>query len=116
MWMLGFSAGFAATGYLVLGVLGMGARGLVLANGVNMVVRIWWSWGFVSGWFRGEEGGRRERRGLALRVVEILPTGPSMIGGVITAVVLQYLKRGFTGGVGDLIKTVGVGGVYGICL
>ena len=60
-WMFAFSLGFAAVGWVFLRVLGWGAQGLVAANGVNMLVRILWSAGFMRGYFsrfEKEEGGR----------------------------------------------------------
>lgn len=55
VWMGAFFAGFAAAAYLFLGVLGLGAQGLVWANCVNMGLRIVWAGGFVGRWF-GENG------------------------------------------------------------
>ena len=45
-WMVGFSVIFAIVGYMVLG---FGASGLVLANALNMVLRIIWAAVFVHG-------------------------------------------------------------------
>ncbi|MCJ1251818.1 Oligosaccharide translocation protein rft1 [Trapelia coarctata] len=107
-WMLAFSAGFAGAGYLLLRVWGLGARGLVLANAVNMGMRILWSWGFVRGFLRGE--------GVGLRIAESLPARGSMGLGVLVAAYLRVLQDGFQGGWMDLVKTVGVGGFYGLAL
>jgi len=52
LWMFGFSVGFGLAGYVFLRELGWGAQGLVWANAVNMVLRIVWSWWFISGYFR----------------------------------------------------------------
>ncbi|KAL2844297.1 Rft protein-domain-containing protein [Aspergillus pseudoustus] len=46
-WMGLFSACFALAAYLLLAIGGMGARGLVYANIVNMFVRIVWSMRFI---------------------------------------------------------------------
>ncbi|KAK3489960.1 Rft protein-domain-containing protein [Neurospora crassa] len=56
LFMTFFSLVFAGTGYLTLKVWGMGARGLVVANAVNMACRIAWCWGFVGRWFAERNG------------------------------------------------------------
>lgn len=50
-----FFGGFAGATYVFLRVLGMGARGLVWANCVNMGLRIAWAAEFIGSWF-GKEG------------------------------------------------------------
>lgn len=51
IWMGGFSVAFAGSAYLFLSVLQMGAKGLVLANCVNMVSRIVFNLSFVKRYF-----------------------------------------------------------------
>jgi len=50
-WMIGFSAVFCGTGAFLMGVLGLGAKGIVLANCVNLSIRILWSTWFLSGYY-----------------------------------------------------------------
>ncbi|GJJ79113.1 oligosaccharide translocation protein RFT1 [Entomortierella parvispora] len=50
-WMVGFSAVFCATGAFLMGTLDMGASGIVLANCVNLSMRILWSTWFLSGYY-----------------------------------------------------------------
>lgn len=50
-WMAGFSALFAASAYVFVGVLGMGAGGLVWANCLNMALRIVFNLRFVNAYF-----------------------------------------------------------------
>ncbi|KAG0014086.1 Oligosaccharide translocation protein rft1, partial [Podila clonocystis] len=50
-WMIGFSAVFCSTGAFLMGALGMGARGIVLANCVNLSMRILWSTWFLSRYY-----------------------------------------------------------------
>lgn len=50
-WMGGFFAAFAGSAYLFLRVLGLGAKGLVWANCVNMGCRIVFNLGFVKRFF-----------------------------------------------------------------
>lgn len=52
LWMGFFFVGFGASAYLFVHVLGMGARGLVLANCVNMALRIVFNLSFVASFFR----------------------------------------------------------------
>ena len=108
VWMVAFSAGFAASGYLLLKVWGMGARGLVLANAINMGMRILWTWAFVQTWLG--------REGVVLGVAECLPKRESMGFGIMTATYLSTLQEGFAGDWVDLIKTVGLGGFFGLAL
>lgn len=107
-WMLAFSIAFATTGVLVLKVWDLGARGLVLVNAVNMVLRIWWSWGFAKEYFR--------ERGLNLKIADILPNPVSLGGAVVAFMALQVVGRHFHGGGIDFLKWVGVATLYGLIL
>jgi len=51
VWMGVFFVGFAGSAYVFLKVLEMGAKGLVLANCVNMAMRIMFNTSFVRGYF-----------------------------------------------------------------
>ena len=51
-WMAGFSVLFAASAWLFLRIWELGAKGLVLANCVNMGLRILFNLYFVKGFFR----------------------------------------------------------------
>lgn len=107
-WMLAFSAAFATTGYFVLKVWDLGARGLVLANAINMILRIWWSWGFVTEYFSG--------KGVSWRIGEILPRASSAVSGALVAWGLRVLGNDFDGRLGDFVKWAGVAGGYGLVL
>ncbi|KAF9905100.1 Oligosaccharide translocation protein rft1 [Linnemannia zychae] len=50
-WMISFSAVFCSTGALLMGPLNLGAKGIVLANCVNLTMRIVWSMWFLSGYY-----------------------------------------------------------------
>jgi oligosaccharide translocation protein RFT1 len=52
IWMGAFSAGFAASAYIFLRMLELGAKGLVWANCVNMGLRIVFNLAFVASYFR----------------------------------------------------------------
>ncbi|KAM0668828.1 hypothetical protein MY8738_006563 [Beauveria namnaoensis] len=51
VWMGFFSAMFAGSAYIFMGILGLGAQGLVYANIVNMFCRIIWSLLFIKRYF-----------------------------------------------------------------
>ena len=108
VWMVAFSAGFAGSGYLLLRIWDMGAQGLVLANAVNMGMRILWSWSFVKGWLRME--------GVGVGVAECLPMRQSLGLGIVTAAYLSVLQKGFKGGLDDLAKSTAIGGAFGLAL
>ncbi|KAF2436303.1 Rft-1-domain-containing protein [Tothia fuscella] len=50
-----FFAGFAGAAYIFLGILKMGAVGLVYANCVNMALRVLYNTGFIRGYFDAHE-------------------------------------------------------------
>ena len=106
LWMAGFSVAFAGTGFLVLRVLEMGARGLVLTNAVVMVLRIWWSWGFVGRYFAG--WGMQE----GLRVREMMPTiGSTIIGRATRWGLEMMLKNDRRGGFEVLVYCAALAGL-----
>nr|UWK20200.1 oligosaccharidyl-lipid flippase [Trichoderma psychrophilum] len=51
-WMGIFSVVFAASAFLFMRVLPLGAEGLVYANSINMLCRIVWSGSFIAGYFK----------------------------------------------------------------
>lgn len=79
-WMGGFSACFALAAYIFLKLGGLGAQGLVLANIVNMAVRILWSYFFIKSYF----GRHKNHLGLADVSLHLC----SYLAGVITTSVL----------------------------
>lgn len=106
LWMAGFSVAFAGTGFLVLRVLEMGARGLVVTNAVVMGLRIWWSWCFVQEYLRGV-GDRW------LDVWEMVPTVGSLAVGCATRWVLGVMLEGRSeGGVEVMVQC---GTLVGLC-
>lgn len=107
-WMVGFSACFALTGFLALRVGEMGARGLVVANAVNMAMRIWWSWSFVTMYMRN--------RGIEISVGEVTPSPALCLASAAAAWGLSNLEKGFDGSVVDLVKWAGVAGGLGVVM
>ncbi|CAF9935943.1 Oligosaccharide translocation protein rft1 [Imshaugia aleurites] len=109
VWKVAFFGAFAGTGFLVLRVLGMGARGLVLANAVAMGLRICWSWAFVQGYLRSVGHGE------GLRLGSLLPSTGSVAIGVAARGALVVLESGTGryGGWGELLRC---GLVAGVCV
>jgi oligosaccharide translocation protein RFT1 len=80
-WMSAFSVAFAASAYLFMGVFPLGARGLVLANAINMLCRIVWSGVFISKYF--------SRRGVHFDMASLLPTN-CLVLGLSAALAMWY--------------------------
>ena len=106
VWMVAFSAGFVAAAFILLKVLDAGAYGLVLANGINMVLRILWSENFVSKYFR--------RHGQTLTILEVMPRWESLGLGFAASSLLGYMGQSSHDSVWDVAQVVSVGGVFGI--
>lgn len=84
-WMLAFSAGFASMAYLFLGVLNLGAEGLVFANMGNMELRIVWCCSFIKRYM--------QKHGGELSLGEIMPSAGTMSAAVGTVAVLHQLQQ-----------------------
>lgn len=81
-WMAGFFAAFAGCAWVSLGIWGMGATGIVVANGVNMSLRIVWAVVYSRRWF-ADRGGQWDVR-------SALP-GPGAVAAA--AVAAQAVRR-----------------------
>lgn len=109
-WMGAFSAGFAVSAYVFLRVLEMGAKGLVLANCVNMALRIVFNLRFIASFF--------DRHGVAFRLAEVLPNvyavgGSAIVPGVLSRT--QHVFHGY-GLLGDLVHVGAVAGAFAVFL
>lgn len=104
-WMFAFSFAFAGIGWTFLSVLGWGARGLVAANAVNMVLRILWSAWFISGYFK-------RNKGAGWGAGRMMPSGIL----VAAAVGAGAAARGVVEGGSGLVREIGMGGVLGVGL
>ena len=107
-WMLAFSAAFATTGILLLKVWDLGARGLVLANAVNMALRIWWSWRFVQTYLSNE--------GVVFRMRDMAPASGSVVAAAAAAWGSRMVARQFDGDWMDLVLWASVAAGYGIVM
>jgi len=90
-WMLVFSLAFASTSYIFLGVLDLGAKGLVYANMANMAFRIVWCGNFIKGYLR--------RHGGEFSVGEVLPSAGTLSAAVGSAAVIWQLEKFETGSI-----------------
>jgi oligosaccharide translocation protein RFT1 len=108
IWMGFFSAGFAASAYLFLKVLEMGAKGLVLANCVNMAMRIVFNLGFVKRFFR--------REGHDFVLSSLLPNIYAMGAAAVVPNLLSqtgHLLNQY-GLLGELVRVGAIGGSFAI--
>lgn len=80
----------------------------MVANAVNMAMRIVWSWAFVKGFFA--------EKGLELGMGEMAPGLLSSGLSLAAATYLHSLKETFDGNLMDLVKTLVAGGIYGVVL
>ena len=134
--MLAFSLAYVGAGWLLLGVWGLGAEGLVGANAVNMGVRILWCKFWVEGWWAAQkdaeektqeketekdQGPGRKRPGkvpeFKVLSAATLPKMRTASVGVAAWSVLVVLQRNcFDGGLMDLVLAGGVAGVAGLTM
>ncbi|KAH7064264.1 Rft protein-domain-containing protein [Paraphoma chrysanthemicola] len=103
-----FFAFFASSAWFFIGQLEMGGSGVVLANTVNMALRIVWNTWFIKNFFghRGSEFG----------LFEVLPSITSLAPAIVIPTLMQmrpgikFLSR--FGILGELTSMGSVGGVY----
>ncbi|MDI1489975.1 MAG: Oligosaccharide translocation protein rft1 [Ramalina farinacea] len=118
IWMVGSSALFGVTGWLVLGVWGMGAKGLVIVNAVVMLGRIWWSGSFMKRDLAERGGGMifavskgEADKAEVLDVSRVLPHSVAFMMATTGQLVLMYGGVGM--GMRDLAKVGALLGVLG---
>lgn len=99
---------FAGSAWFFIGQLELGGRGVVLANTVNMGLRIVWNTWFIKNFFG--------QRGSKFSLSETLPSMTSLAPFVVVPTLMQMRPGiGFLGrfGVlGELVSMGGVGGIY----
>ncbi|KAJ5724871.1 hypothetical protein N7493_006599 [Penicillium malachiteum] len=106
IWMGAFSACYALAAYLFLEVWFMGAYGLVLANIVNMAVRILWSYMFIWSYLAQHEGG--------LRVADVSIHPVSYVLGILATVTM--ITQGLSAADQDLLTAIAFSGAYGLSM
>jgi hypothetical protein len=103
-----FFALFASSAWFFIGQLELGGSGVVLANTVNMGLRIVWNSWFINKFFY--------QRGSSFKLLETLPSITSLAPAVVIPTLMQ-LRPGFSllqrfGVLGELVSMGAVGGVY----
>ncbi|KAG5943171.1 hypothetical protein E4U53_007078 [Claviceps sorghi] len=96
LWMGAFSLAFAASAFLFMHVLALGAQGLVLANMFNMFCRIVWSLAFIRAYFR--------RNGAHLSWSSLIPGGTVALA--LSTLVVLYRLDVVEGGASDPLTTL----------
>ncbi|KAK3316902.1 Rft protein-domain-containing protein [Apodospora peruviana] len=91
-WMTAFSLIFGLSGFVFLRILNLGAIGLVLANGINMLCRIVWCTIFISRYFKRHGGN-----------LDLLGVLPSPVAVVAAAVTTQMVRK-----VPELVARAGI--------
>ena len=81
MLMVLYFAAFAAAAYYFIQVLNLGAQGIILANCVNMALRILWNTWYIFSFFT--------QRGETLSILDFVPTSGSLAA---TAIVMAFLQ------------------------
>jgi hypothetical protein len=103
-----FFAIFAGSAWFFIVQLELGGSGVVLANTVNMGLRIIWNTWFISNFFG--------QRGSSFKLLETLPSITSLAPSIVVPMLMQMRPGiGFLGrfGVfGELVSMGAVGGVY----
>lgn len=103
-----FFALFAGSAWFFIGQMELGGSGVVLANTVNMGLRIIWNTWFINKFFN--------QRGSSFKLSETLPSLTSLAPVVIVPTLMQmrpgigFLKR--FGVFGELVSMGAIGGVY----
>jgi len=93
---------------LFLGVLDLGAKGLVLANMANMLLRIIWCGYFILAYCR--------RHGAKFKIIDLLPRPITISLGVVTYAALAQMEVTFKGGIVDIFKSGTVAVIFVILL
>ena len=104
VWMGAFSACYALAAYLFLEVGSMGAYGLVLANIVNMAVRILWSYTFIRTYL--------SKHGDSIRVSQVSMRPVTFAVGTVATTIVA--KQGMLEPSGGIMTAILFSGVYGL--
>jgi oligosaccharide translocation protein RFT1 len=100
LWMGVFTAGYVAVAYFLLNVLELGARGLVLGNIFNMILRILWSTWFISRYVR-------QINATMYMIKDMLPGPGVLFVGIVAAGIMRKQnsaeQQGITGMLNALV-------------
>lgn len=104
--MITFSAGFAASGWLLLSFLDMGAQGLVWANVISMSLRIWWSIRFIGRWFEQQES--------SFSFLDAAPKIMTITGGLLGSSAIHAFRRDSNSSIKGVLQTGALAGIVGL--
>lgn len=107
IWMAGFTLSFAASAYVFLQVLNLGASGLVYANATNMLLRTLWSWWFIDRYI--------QRQDVKWEKQDVMPSTASIAVGIAVGAILQTSSAAPESPL-DLIISFGVSASGGIAM
>jgi oligosaccharide translocation protein RFT1 len=105
-----FFAAFAGSAWFFLGQLQLGGSGVVLANTVNMALRIIWNTWFINRFFG------RKNNNTSFRLLDALPSIPSLAPAAVIPTLMQ-LRPGYNyltrfGVLGELVSMGAVAGLF----
>jgi oligosaccharide translocation protein RFT1 len=99
LWMGAFTAVYFAAAYILLTILNLGARGLVLGNIFNMLLRIVWSAWFVTRYMRKNNG--------TMDVVrDVLPNPGTFVVGLVAAGMMRGRDLGDKHGIAGMLHVL----------
>lgn len=115
--MIGFSLSFVAAGYLFMGVLKWGAVGLVIANNINLGLRIGYSWWYIRKYYLTDRGHDLAEMRKIVSVRNWWPSGIVMAAFAAAWGVTWWSERviGWAT-LGAKAKHIGVGAVCGLAV
>ena len=105
-----FFAAFAGSAWVFLGQLQLGGSGVVLANTVNMALRIVWNSWFISKFFG--------LRNIHFGLLDALPSSTSIVPAAVVPTLMQLVPRfrflARFGVLGELVSMGVVAGLYAV--
>ena len=119
-WMMAFTGIYAAAAYVSLHVLGLGAKGLVLANIVNMTLRISWSVVFINKYIKAYDGrlvgSFKQKRNGSFAWMDAMPSVTTIACGAGIAIGLRTGMSQATNTTQSLQLLVGSGALLGVAI
>ena len=106
IWMGAFTMGYIGAAYLLLATLDLGARGLVLGNIFNMLMRILWSSWFINRYMIKQHGARNMLK-------ELLPKPGIFLVGTVAAGIMRRGNLENRQGIGSILNVLVVCAIGG---
>lgn len=99
LWMGAFTAAYFGAAYILLTVLELGARGLVLGNIFNMLLRIVWSASFVTRFLKQNDGTMDVMR-------DALPNPGTLVVGLVATGMMRRRDLGNKHGIAGIVDVL----------